>query len=335
MGYVKTRAIVLSRYKDGEWSAPEVTEDPDFHFNAFAGVFHYGNSCFEGLKAFRGADGKVRVFRPDENARRIRRSAARLGMAAPSEEMFIEMCMMCVRENIDFLPPYGYNASLYLRPVIEGVNPQINITSSDELVFAVMCLPMGSFSGKSGLNPVDAVISRNYDRAAPNGTGSFKISANYAMSLYPYNLAHRLGYSELLFLDPLTKTAVDEFGSSNFIAIKGNTYVTPLSDSVLPSITNKSLRTLAADMGMTVEMRPVPVEELAGFDEIDACGTAMVITPIRSLADKTALESPSDIAIYRPSSGDECGAVSRRLHDLYRGIQNGEQSDTHGWCFVL
>ena len=303
--YRKTSAIIVSRFKDGQWTEPEVSEDFDFHFNAFAGVFHYGSACFEGLKAFRGVDGKVRIFRPDENAKRIRRSAARLGMAAPSEEMFIKMCAMCVQENIDFLPPYGHNASMYLRPVI------------------------------ASLQPVDAVISRNYDRAAPNGTGSYKIAANYAMSLYPYTLAHKIGYTELLFLDPATKTSVDEFGTSNFIGIKGNTYVTPLSDSVLPSITNKSLRTLAEDLGMKVEMRRIPVEEISEFEEIDACGTAVVITPIKSVTDKAYLESQSVTAKYQMPSGEKCGRASLELFNLIRGIQNGEESDIHGWCLGL
>lgn len=331
--YRKTNAVIVSRYRDGKWSSPEVSRDFDFHFNVFGGVFHYGNSCFEGLKAFRGVDGKVRMFRPDENARRLRRSAARLDMAAPSEEMFIEMCRMCVEENIDFLPPYGYNASLYIRPVLEGVTPQINIMSSDDVVFTVMCLPVGTYA--KGLTPVNAVIARNYDRAAPNGTGSYKIAANYAISLHPYNMAHAQGYTELLFLDPATKTKVDEFGSSNFIGIKGNTYVTPLSDSVLPSITNKSLQTIAEDLGMKVEKRAVPVEELAEFDEVNACGTAVVITPIRSIDDKPVLEDSLVSRTYRMPVQEECGEVSRRLYDRIRGIQNGEVEDVHSWCMEV
>lgn len=333
--YRQTNAIIVSKYKDGQWSTPEISRDFDFHFNAFSGVFHYGNSCFEGLKAFRGADGKVRIFRPDENAKRIRKSAERLGMAAPPEEMFIRMCQMCVKENIDFLPPYGYNASMYLRPVIEGTNPQINICPSEEVIFAVMCLPVGNYSKAASLCPVDAVISRDYDRAAPNGTGCFKIAANYAMSLYPYTMAHKLGYTELLFLDPATKSCVDEFGSSNFIGIKGNTYVTPLSKSVLPSITNKSLRTLAEDIGMKVEMRSVPVEEIAEFDEIDACGTAVVITPIKSITDKPRLEGKEITKKYQMPSMKKCGRASLKLYGLIRGIQNGEEQDIHEWCFEL
>lgn len=333
--YRKTCAIVYSRYRDGQWSEPELTGDFDFHFNAFAGVFHYGNSCFEGLKAFRGKDGKVRLFRPDENARRLQRSAARLSMAYPSEELFLKMCQMCVKANLDFLPPYGHNASMYLRPVLEGIDPQISICSSSEVLFAVMCVPVGTYAQAGALSPVSAVISRNYDRAAPNGTGSYKIGANYAMSLYPYNMAHSQGYTELLFLDPATKTRIDEFGSSNFIGIKGDTYVTPLSDSVLPSITNKSLRVIAEDLGMKVEMRPVPVEEIAEFDEVNACGTAVVITPIRSIDDKPLLEGAEVSRSWAIPSGSVCGVKSRALYDRIRGIQDGIVEDFHNWCLEV
>ena len=333
--YRKTSAIVYSRYRDGQWSEPELTGDFDFHFNVFAGVFHYGNSCFEGLKAFRGRDGKVRLFRPDENARRLQRSAQRLSMAYPSEELFLKMCMMCVKANLDFLPPYGHNASIYIRPVLEGIDPQVSIVSSSEVLFSVMCVPVGTYAQAGALSPVSAVVSRNYDRAAPNGTGSYKIGANYAMSLYPYNLAHSQGYTELLFLDPATKTKIDEFGSSNFIGIRDNTYVTPLSDSVLPSITNKSLRVIAEDLGMKVEMRPIPFEELSCFEEVNACGTAVVITPIRSIDDKPVLEGAEVTRSFTIPSGTECGKLSRRLYDRIRGIQDGIEEDTHGWCIEL
>jgi len=333
--YRKTSKIIVSYFKDGEWSKPIASEDFDFHFSAFAGVFHYANACFEGLKAFRGVDGKIRLFRPDENAKRIQRSGGHLDMAAPSEEMFIDMCIRCVRENIDFLPPYGYNASMYLRPVLIGCNPQLGIASSTEVVFAVMCAPVGTYSGAKSLTPGTAAISRNYDRAAPNGTGAFKLAANYATSLHPYNLAHKQGYRELLFLDPATKTRIDEFGSSNFLAIKGNTYVTPLSDSVLPSITNKTLQQVAVDFGLKVEKRVVPVEELAEFDEVNACGTAVVITPICSIDDKPLLEGTEVTRKYVLPSGDECGKVSRKLYERIRGIQDGLEEDIHNWCLFI
>ena len=333
--YRKTNVIIVSHYKDGEWSEPVSTQDFDLHLCAFAGVFHYANACFEGLKAFRGADGKVRIFRPDENAKRIRRSGSHLDMAVPSEELFIRMVKQCVKENIDYLPPYGYGASMYIRPILIGSNPQLGIASSTEVLFAVMCSPVGTYSGAKILTPATAVISRNYDRAAPNGTGAFKIAANYATSLHPYNLAHRLGYGELLFLDPATKTKIDEFGSSNFLAIKGNTYVTPLSDSVLPSITNKTLQAVAEDFGFKIEKRAVPVEELCEFDEINACGTAVVITPVCSIDDKLTLESETIERTITVPSGDECGKVSRRLYDRIRAIQDGREEDTHNWCWYL
>ena len=333
--YRETNALVISYYKDGQWSQPEVTADFNFSLNSFAGVFHYSNSCFEGLKAFRGVDGKVRLFRPDENAKRLQRSGTRLGMAVPTEEMFINMCLTCVKENLDFLPPYGYNASLYLRPVLIGYNPQLGIASSKDVLFVVMASPVGTYSGAKALSPGTATISRNYDRAAPNGTGSYKIGANYATSLYPYNLAHQLGYRELLFLDSATHTKIDEFGSSNFLAIKGNTYVTPLSPSVLPSITNKSLQTVAEDCGMKVEKRPVQVEELAEFDEVNACGTAVVITPICSIDDKPELESSTVTKKYTYGDPDNCGEKSLKLYNIIRGIQDGKEQDIHNWCLFL
>ncbi len=333
--YRQTNVMIVSRYKDGEWSAPVATSDFDFHLSAYAGTFHYANSAFEGLKAFRGVDNKVRLFRPDENAKRLQRSGHRLGMAAPSEELFTQMCCMCVKENIEYLPPYGHNASMYLRPLLIGTNPQLGIASSNEVLFCVMCSPVGTYSGAKSLSPGTAVIARDYDRAAPHGTGAYKLSANYATSLYPYNLAHGQGYRELLFLDPATHTKVDEFGSSNFLGIKGNSYVTPLSDSVLPSITNKSLQTVAEDFGMKVEKRVVPVEEIAEFDEINACGTAVVITPICSVDDKAALESNVVNKTYKIPSGDECGVVSRKLYNRIRGIQDGLEEDIHNWCLVL
>ncbi len=332
-----TNAMVVSRYKDGVWSTPEVTDNFNVELNAYAGVLHYGSSCFEGLKAFRGADGKVRIFRPDENAARMRRSGSHLDMAVPDEQLFIDMCIECVKQNIDYLPPYGYNASLYIRPLLFGCNPQLGIASSTEVTFAVMCGPVGTYSGAGSLTPKTAVISRDYDRAAPFGTGQFKLSANYATSLHAYNLAHKIGYGELLFLDPATHSKIDEFGSSNFLAIKGSSYVTPLSDSVLPSITNKSLQSVASDMGLTVEKRPILVEELASFDEVNACGTAVVITPICRIDDKSALKDGQVTRsfVFGDPEHPACGEISHKMYDILRGIQDGTVADTHNWCIIL
>lgn len=334
--YTETKALVYSRCIDGKWESPVVTEDFNIALNSFAGIFHYAPSCFEGLKAFRGVDGKIRLFRPDCNARRMASSAKYLDMPYPSEELFIEMCVRCIKENIEYLPPYEVTGtSLYLRPVLFGINPQLGIKSSRDVMFAVMCSPVGTYSGAKSLSPGTAVISRNYDRAATHGSGCYKLGGNYAQSLHAYNLAHNTGYRELLFLDTATKTTIEEFGSSNFFAIKGNTYVTPRSGSILPSITNMSLRTVAADMGMDIEIRPVKVEELAEFDEVNSCGTAVVITPICTIDDKPALECPDVSRRYRLPSGDKCGVTSEKLYNRIIGIQKGLEEDTHNWCMFI
>ena len=330
----ETNGILVSRYKDGKWTEP-TRETGAMELSPYSIVLHYSTCCFEGLKAFRGADGVVRIFRPDENARRLRRSAEFLDMPAPSEELFISMCEEYVRWNIDFLPPYGYNASMYLRPLLIGTDKQFGLKSPVEVTFIMMAIPAGSYSGTQTLSPVPAVISRDFDRAAPNGTGSYKLGANYAPSFHAYNTAHALGFTELLFLDPATKTKIDEFGSSNFFGIKDGTYVTPLSDSVLPSITNKSLQQVALDLGYKVEKRVIPFEELDSFEEVNACGTAVVITPIGSITDKPRLKGEEVTRVYHFGQEGVCGPVSRKLYETLRGIQDGIVPDTHGWCHIV
>jgi branched-chain amino acid aminotransferase len=275
------------------------------------------------------------MFRPEENARRMQSSAGYLDMASPSEEMFIQMCIMCVKANWEFIPPYESGASLYLRPVLFGSNPQLGIRNADDVTFVVMASPVGTYSGARELTPGTAVLSRNFDRAATYGSGHYKLGANYAQSLHAYNLAHKLGYRELLFLDSATHTYIEEFGSSNFFGIKGNTYVTPDSGSVLPSITNKSLRQVAADMGLKVEMRKISVAELAELDEANSCGTAVVITPLCRIDDKPALESESVTRSYIFGNPEQCGPVSRKLYNTIVGIQKGLLPDKYGWCLFL
>lgn len=330
----RTRTVVLSHFKDGKWSPIETTETFSFTFDPFAQVFHYAISCFEGLKAFRQKDGRIALFRPDKNAARLQRTANYLGLPVPTEEMFIEMCSLCVKNNLEFLPPYGHKASLYVRPLLVGMHPQMQLVPYPEAIFAVMCAPAGSYYGEH-LKSFAAVIPGNYDRAAPKGSGSFKIGANYAATFKPYKIAHDQGYTELLYLNSATREFVDEFGSSNFFGIKGNKYITPLSDSVLPSITNMTLQEVAADFGMTVEKRPVPVEELSEFEEAGACGTAVVITPMSHIDIKPTLEGDVVSKSYRFVPDGVVGPVCTKLYKRITGIQFGELEDTHGWCHYI
>ncbi|MBQ2565637.1 MAG: branched-chain amino acid aminotransferase [Bacteroidales bacterium] len=327
----RTRTVVFSHYKDGKWSPAQSTETFSFTFDPFAQVFHYAISCFEGLKAFRQKDGGAVIFRPGENAARMARTAGYLGLPVPDADMFVKMCEECIRGNLEFLPPYGHKASLYLRPLLMGMHPQMQLVPYPEAVFAVMCAPAGSYYGEH-LKSFSAVIPGNYDRAAPKGSGSYKIGANYASTFKPYKTAHDQGYTELLYLNSGTREFVDEFGSSNFFGIRGNSYITPLSDSVLPSITNKTLQEVAADFGMTVEKRPVPVDELDTFEEAGACGTAVVITPMSHIDMKPVLEEETVSRSFRFVPDGTVGPVCTKLYNRITGIQFGEVEDIHGWC---
>lgn len=331
--YYPTNAIVYATCIDGKWSEPVETDNFNLSLHCFAGIFHYAPSCFEGLKAFRGVDGRVRLFRPDENAKRMASGANYLDMPSPSMEMFLDLCIRCVQLNWDFIPPYESGASLYLRPILVGINPQLGIKSANDVMFAVMASGVGTYSGAKALKPGTAVMSRNYDRAATYGSGGYKLGANYAQSLHAYNLAHNQGYRELLFLDSATHSHIEEFGSSNFFAIKNGCYVTPDSTSVLPSITNKSLRTVAEEFGLKVERRTIYTDELESFEEVNSCGTAVVITPICRIDDKPALESDTVTKVIKYS--DECGPISLKLYNRIIGIQKGIEEDTYGWCMFV
>lgn len=329
--YTKTNTMVCAHYKDGKWSPVESRTDDHITISSFSASLHYGVECFEGLKAFNCKDGKIRIFRPDENARRLIRSAEYLGIAAPSEEMFIEMVKQVVLENKEFIPPYESRASLYIRPTLIGVGEQLGVKPSEEALFMIMVAPVGAYAG--GIDsPVPAVISREYDRAAPKGSGSYKVGGNYAASLYAGLQAKKAGYPAVLYLDPKEHKYIDEFSSSNFFGIKDNTYITPDSCTVLPSITNKSLEQVAKDLGYKTERRPIPVEELATFEEVGECGTAVVITPVSRIDDKESICAPQCSASYNYKA---CGPVSRKLYDAITGIQYGEIEDKHNWCIVL
>lgn len=323
--YSQTRSNIRYKYEDGKWDCGTLSEDVHINIHIASSCLHYGQECFEGLKASMCRDGKVRIFRPDQNAARMSDTSEYLLGPEIPEEIFIDACLRVVRDNIDYVPPYGTGGSLYIRPLLIGTSPRIGIAPSDTYEFIVMVMPVGPYY-KEGIKPVDALVMDRFDRAAPHGTGNIKVGGNYAAGLMPAKFAKDKGFPINLFLDSHTHSYIDEFGTSNFIAITGDGgYITPDSPSILPSITNKSLFQLAEDAGMNPERRKIPVEELADLKEVGACGTAVVITPIRKIVykDKTY------------SYGDTCGPALKRLYDTLTGIQYGEIEDTHNWLLEV
>ena len=338
--YSKTNTILVAHFKDGKWSNLQSKTSDDITISALSGSLHYGLQAFEGLKAYRGADDKVRLFRPDENAKRMERSAKFIGLEAPPKEMFIEACRRVVEENIEFLPPYESGATMYIRPLIIGVGAQIGVHISQETIFIVAAMPIGAYFGKT-LVPAKAVIASEHDRAAPMGTGSYKLGGNYAGTVLFGASAKKQGYTTVLYLDSRERKYIDEFSAANFFGIRGNSYVTPDSPSILPSITNKSLIEVAKDLGMTIERRPVAIEELETFDEVGAVGTAVVISPICQIDHKPGWEGiygNSDVdvtGVYKYGSPEVAGEKSLMLYNKLTGIQFGTEPDKFGWCMIL
>ncbi len=327
-GYVPTDYNVRCYYRNGQWGEIEVSSSETIEMHIAATALHYGQECFEGLKAFRGKDGKVRVFRPIENAKRIQDSARGVKMAEITTEKFMEMMETVIRLNERFIPPYGSGASLYIRPLEIGMTARVGVKPADEYCFLMLVTPVGPYF-KEGFKPTNICLTREYDRVAPKGTGRFKVGGNYAASLVAGEKAHELGYSAVLYLDPKEKKYLDECGPANFYAIKGNSYITPASESILPSITNDSLMQLARDFGMEVERRHVPVEEIPTFDEAAACGTAAVCSPVGEIHD---LDTGDKWVIAKDGKP---GPVTNRLYDTLNGIRLGEIEDTHNWNVVL
>lgn len=327
-GYVPTDYNVRCTFSDGKWGPIEVSDSEYIPMHMAAACLHYGQEAFEGLKAFRGVDGKIRVFRMDENAKRFQRSAIGIEMQPLPEDIFCEMVKKVVALNARFVPPYGTGASLYIRPLEIGISPQVGVSPSKDYMVIMFVTPVGPYF-KTGFAPTKICMSRHYDRVAPLGTGAFKIGGNYAASLKAGEIAHKKGYSVMLYVDPKEKKYLDESGATNFFGIKGNTYVTPASDSILPSITNLSIRQLAKDMGMNVEQRHIPIEELETFDEVGACGTAAVISPI-GIIDDIDLDRR-----YEYCKDGKPGPKSTALYEKIRGIQLGEEPDVHGWNVVI
>ncbi len=327
-GYIPTDYNVRCRYSNGSWGEIEVSSSEIINMHMAATSLHYGQEIFEGLKAFRGKDGKVRIFRLEENAKRIRSSATGIKMAPVPEDIFRKMVIEAVRLNARFIPPYGSGASLYIRPLEIGMSAQIGVHPASEYLFMVMVTPVGPYF-KEGFRPTNICIMREFDRVAPKGTGRWKVGGNYAASLEAGERAHELGYSAVLYLDPKEKKYVDECGPANFFAIKDGVYITPASESILPSVTNKSLMTLAEDMGIKVEARHITVDELGEIDEAAACGTAAVASPIAEIHD---LDNDTK---YIVSPDGEPGPITTKLYNKLRAVQLGEEPDEHGWNTIV
>ena len=327
-GYFKTDYNVRCYWKGGKWGELEVSSSEYISMHMAATCLHYGQEAFEGMKAFMGKDGKIRVFRWEENAKRMRRSAHGIMMAEVSDELFFRAMTRVIKMNEKYVPPYGTGAALYIRPLLLGSGPQVGVKPAMEYLFMIFVGPVGPYF-KGGFSPVNIQLVRDYDRAAPQGTGHIKVGGNYAASLRPADRAKEEGHASVLFLDAKENKYIDEAGPANFFGIKGNTFVTPASDTILPSITNMSLQVLALDMGMEVEVRQVTIEELADFDEVGACGTAAIISPIKKIEDRETGR------VYEYCKDGKAGSVSTRLYDKLRAIQYAEEKDPYGWNLVV
>ena len=271
-GYMPTDYNVRCYYRDGKWGEIEVSSSEVINLHMAATCLHYGQEAFEGMKAFRCPDGKIRAFRLDENAARLQNTSRGIMMPEMPTDLFMEMARKVILLNERFVPPYESGASLYLRPLLIGTGAQVGVKPADEYLFMIFVTPVGPYF-KGGFKANNYAITREFDRAAPHGTGCFKVGGNYAASLRANKWAHDLGYASEFYLDAKEKKYIDECGAANFFGIKDNTYVTPKSSSILPSITNKSLQQIALDLGMKVEVRPIPEDELSTFEEAGACGT--------------------------------------------------------------
>ena len=345
--YTETDYIVRAACKNGVWEQPYATRDKMIPIHAAATGLHYGQECFEGLKAFRGADGKVRIFRMEENAKRMYQSAEGLLMTPVPVELFCEAVLLALKMNIDFLPPYETGATLYFRPLLVATTPDISVGPGKDCEFVVIPTPIGPYF-PNGFKGMPAMVNRSVDRAATQGTGCWKVGGNYAASFRASEAAHAMGY-ECMFTDAKTHKYIDECTASNFIGIrrigdkamrregekargekreaKGWEYLTPRSSAILPSITNDSLMTLAREMGMKVTRRKIRVEELADLQEAAACGTACVISPLTKVFD------PDNNITY--SFGDKPGPVLTKLYHALQDIQYGRVEDKHGWCKII
>ncbi len=327
-GYIKTDKRFVSNYKNGAWEEGFLTDDANVVISECAGVLQYAQTIFEGMKAYTTQDGKIVVFRPDLNASRMADSARRLEMPVYPEDKFVEAVIKTVEANEAYVPPYGSGASLYLRPYMYGSSPVIGVKPAEEYQFRVFATPVGPYF-KGGVKPLTIKVS-DYDRAAPCGTGHIKAGLNYAMSLHPIVTAHEEGYDENMYLDAKTRTKVEETGGANFLFItKDNKVVTPKSDSILPSITRRSLMYVAKEyLGLEVEEREVLIDEVKDFAECGLCGTAAVISPVGKIVNHGE-------EICFPSGMEQMGPITQKLYDTLTGIQLGKIEAPEGWIKVI
>lgn len=327
-GYIQTEKRYVSNYKEGAWDDGVLTEDANVVISECAGVLQYAQTIFEGLKAYTTEDGRIVTFRPDLNAERLETSAIRLEMPVFPKDRFIDAVNQTVAANTAFVPPYGSGATLYIRPYMFGSNPVIGVKPASEYQFRTFTTPVGPYF-KGGAKPLTIKVS-DFDRAAPHGTGNIKAGLNYAMSLHAIMTAHREGYDENMYLDPGTRTKVEETGGANFIFIsKDNKVITPKSESILPSITRRSLLYVAKEyLGLTVEEREVELAELKDFAECGLCGTAAVISPVGKIVDHGT-------EICMQSGMNAMGPVTQKLYDTLTGIQMGKIEAPKGWIHVI
>ncbi len=325
--YMKTDYRYISYYKDGKWDDGQLTEDDKVNISVGSTSLHYGQQCFEGLKAYRTKDGDIQLFRPDENAKRMIKSCQRLLMPEFPVDRFVDACKKVVKANERFVPPYGSGATLYLRPFVIGVGDNVGVKPADEYIFCIFVTPVGPYF-KGGLAPVNFMIS-DFDRAAPYGTGAAKVGGNYAGSLFPHEEAVKRGFADCIYLDPATHTKIEEVGAANFFGITENDeFVTPKSPSILPSITKYSLMHIAKEyLGMDVYERDCFIDNISEFKEAGACGTAAVITPIGGISYKDNLH-----VFY---SEKEVGPITRKLYDTLYNIQFGDEKAPEGWIYKV
>ena len=325
--YIKTDFRYISTWKNGSWDEGHLTEDNMLTISEASCALHYGQQCFEGLKAYRTKNGDIQLFRPNRNAARLNNSLNKLLMPEIPEEKFIDACMQVVKANEHYVPPYGTGGTLYLRPFVIGVGDNIGVKPAPEYIFCVFCLPVGAYF-KGGMTPCNFMIA-DYDRAAPNGTGGQKVGGNYAASMQPHKIAADRGFADCIYLDPATRTYIEEVGAANFFGItKNNEFVTPKSPSVLPSITKYSLMEIAEKyLNMPVYERKVPIDSLDEFKEAGACGTAAVITPIGGI------EYKGELHVFY--SETEVGPITKELYRILCGIQFGDVEAPEGWIYKV